>query len=241
IGIFSINDIRGVLFDDEVGDLVRMKDVANTSIIFTTPSEDLNEVFKKCTIRNLQRIPVVSEEDHSVLVGMLDRREMIQYYNQRIEEIKAGKGISTEDSPQKPSEAHLADFRAIPVKDAMNRNLVAVHETTSLEELREMVYEMGVTSFPVTDTSGRLKGILSLSDCNWAFKKGDLKVTVGDIATKEVITVTDHDNLLAALARITAGDFAILPVVDKDDPVKLLGTISRKDVTTAFHTVLLKK
>ena len=241
IGIFSINDIRGVLFDDEVGDLVRMKDVANTTIIFTTPSEDLNEVFKKCTIRNLQRIPVVSEEDHSVLVGMLDRREMIQYYNQRIEEIKAGKGISTEDSPQKPSEAHLADFRAIPVKDAMNRNIVAVHETTSLEELREMVYEMGVTSFPVTDTSGRLKGILSLSDCNWAFKKGDLKVTAGDIATKEVITVTDHDNLLAALARITAGDFAILPVVDKEDPVKLLGTISRKDVTTAFHNVLLKK
>ena len=46
IGIFSINDIRGVLFDNEVEDLVRMKDVANTSIIYTTPSEDLNEVFK---------------------------------------------------------------------------------------------------------------------------------------------------------------------------------------------------
>ena len=88
---------------------------------------------------------------------------------------------------------------------------------------------------------GRLKGILSLSDCKWASKKGDLKATAGDIATREVITVTDRDNLLAALAKITAGDFAILPVVDKDDPQKLLGTISRKDVTKAFHHVLLKK
>ena len=241
IGIFSINDIRGVLFDDEVGDLVRMKDVANSSIIFTTPSEDLNEVFKKCTIRNLQRIPVVSEEDHSELVGMLDRREMIQYYNQRIEEIKTGQGIGKDDSLAKPSEAQLADFRAIPVKDAMNRNIVTVTEATTLRELKEMVYEMGLTSFPVTDAEGRLRGILSLSDCKWASKKGAPEATAGDIATKDVITVTDHDNLLAALARITAGDFAILPVVDKDDPLKLLGTISRKDVTKAFHHVLLKK
>ena len=143
IGIFSINDIRGVLFDDEIGDLVRMKDVANSSIIFTTPSEDLNEVFKKCTIRNLHRIPVVSEEDHSVLVGMLDRREMIQYYNQRIEEIKNGKGISTKDLPRKPSDVHLADFRAIPVRDAMNRDIVTVGEATSLEKLIEMIYEVG--------------------------------------------------------------------------------------------------
>ena len=56
-GIFSINDIRGVIFDQEIGDLVRMKDVANPDIIYTTPEEDLNAVLKKCTIRNLQRGP----------------------------------------------------------------------------------------------------------------------------------------------------------------------------------------
>lgn len=57
--------------------------------IYTTPSEDLNEVLKKFTIRNLHRIPVVKDEDHSVFLGMLDRREVIQYYNQRIQEIKS--------------------------------------------------------------------------------------------------------------------------------------------------------
>ena len=88
-GIFSINDIRSVLFDQEIGDVVIMKDIANSDIIYTTPSEDLNEVLKKFTIRNLHRIPVVKDEDHSVLLGMLDRREVIQYYNQRIQEIKS--------------------------------------------------------------------------------------------------------------------------------------------------------
>ncbi len=87
--IFSINDVRGILFKREIRDIIIMKDIANPEIIFTTPSEDLNEVLKKFTIRNLHRIPVVKEEDHSVLLGMLDRREVIQYYNQRVEEIKS--------------------------------------------------------------------------------------------------------------------------------------------------------
>ena len=97
-GIFSINDIRGVIFDQEIGDLVRMKDVANPDIIFTTPEEDLNAVLKKCTIRNLQRVPVVRDEDNGVLIGMLDRRDLIEYYNNRVEEMKAG---TAGDSPAK--------------------------------------------------------------------------------------------------------------------------------------------
>jgi CIC family chloride channel protein len=87
-GIFSINDIRGVLFDDVINNVIIMKDIANCEIIATTPSEDLNEVLKKFTIRNLHRIPVVKDDDPSYFLGMLDRREVIQFYNDRIEKIK---------------------------------------------------------------------------------------------------------------------------------------------------------
>ncbi len=87
-GIFSINDIRGVLFEQEIDNVVLMRDIGTTDIIFATPSDDLNEVLKKFTIRNIQSIPVVEEEDHSSLMGMLDRREVISVYNKRIEEMK---------------------------------------------------------------------------------------------------------------------------------------------------------
>ncbi|SPD76330.1 Putative signal transduction protein with CBS domain containing protein (fragment) [uncultured Desulfobacterium sp.] len=93
-GIFSINDVRKVIFNQEIGDLVRMKDIADPNIIFTTPSEDLNEVLKKFTIRNLNRLPVVKDEDHTCLLGMLDRREVIEFYNQRVKEIKSGSNNS---------------------------------------------------------------------------------------------------------------------------------------------------
>ena len=89
-GIFSVNDVRGVLFNQEIDNVVMMKDIGTTDIIFATPSDDLNEVLKKFTIRNIQSIPVVRDDDHSILIGMLDRREVIRVYNEKVEGIKAG-------------------------------------------------------------------------------------------------------------------------------------------------------
>lgn len=90
-GIFSINDVRAVLFNEEINNIVVMRDIATTDIIYTTPSEDLNQVLRKFTIKNLNRIPVVREDDPSELIGMLDRKEVIEYYNRRVEELKQEK------------------------------------------------------------------------------------------------------------------------------------------------------
>ena len=89
VGIFSTNDIRGVLFSPEIEQLVVMKDVATSDIIFTTPDEDLNTVLKKFTTRNIDSLPVVRTEDHGILLGMLNRREVISFYNLKVEEMKS--------------------------------------------------------------------------------------------------------------------------------------------------------
>jgi CIC family chloride channel protein len=68
-----------------------MKDVATSDIIFTTPDEDLNTVLKKFTTRNIDSLPVVRSEDHGILLGMLNRREVISFYNLKVEEMKSGR------------------------------------------------------------------------------------------------------------------------------------------------------
>ena len=88
IGIFSINDVRGVLFSSEIEHLVRMKDIATSDIIVTTPQDDLNSVLQKFTEKNIDSLPVVTDEDHGVLIGMLNRREVIAFYNEKIGKIK---------------------------------------------------------------------------------------------------------------------------------------------------------
>jgi CIC family chloride channel protein len=89
-GIFSSTDIRAVLFSREIEQLVVMKDIAVTDIIVTTPADDLNTVLRKFTEKNIDSLPVVKEDDYGELLGMLNRREVIAYYNQRLEEIKKG-------------------------------------------------------------------------------------------------------------------------------------------------------
>ena len=88
VGIFSINDVRGVLFADGVENLIVMKDIATSDIIKTTLSEDLNAVLKKFTIKNIDSLPVVAENDPRELLGMLNRREVIAYYNKRVQSLK---------------------------------------------------------------------------------------------------------------------------------------------------------
>ena len=89
--IFSINDVRGVLFSPEIEHLVVMKDIGTSDIIVVTPQEDLNSVLKKFTTKNLDSLPVVEGDDHGRLIGMLNRREVIAFYNQKVAEKKSSK------------------------------------------------------------------------------------------------------------------------------------------------------
>ncbi len=235
-GIFSINDIRSILFDPEIGDLILMKDIANPDIIYTTPSEDLTEALRKFTIRNINRLPVVKDEDPRELLGLLDRREVIQAYNQRLQEIKSA-GRPRE--PEVPKELmHLA---SIQVRDAMTRDVQTIQEHMDLEQLKEFIYEKKFNSFPMVDKDGKLSGIISLSDLTRALREKDVSLKAGDIATRDVVTVTEDDSLLSALKAISGGDYAILPVVDRHDPKRLQGVISRRDIMSALSKSVLKR
>ena len=122
----------------------------------------------------------------------------------------------------------------------MTTTVEPVNVNVDLEGLKKLIYESRFNSFPVVDHEGKLKGILSLSDCKKALKKGKQTITAGNLATRDVVTVTRDETLLSALAKITSGDFAVLPVVDGEDPEKLMGVISRKDMMSAFNDVVKK-
>ena len=88
VGIFSVNDIRPFLFNEDIKDILIIKDIARKDIITAKPSEDINSVLRKFTIRNIDQIPVVSDEDPQQFLGMISRREVIDFYNRRLNEFK---------------------------------------------------------------------------------------------------------------------------------------------------------
>lgn len=87
-GIFSSNDIREVIFTLHLEELVVMKDIMVSKLIYTTPSEDLNTTLLKLTQKNIDALPVVDEEDSGQLIGLIYRRDIISYYNHHVKKIK---------------------------------------------------------------------------------------------------------------------------------------------------------
>jgi len=87
-GIFSSNDIREVIFTLHIEQLVVMKDIMISNLIYTTPSEDLNTTLLKLTQKNIDALPVVDEEDSGQLIGLIYRRDIISFYNEHVKKIK---------------------------------------------------------------------------------------------------------------------------------------------------------
>ncbi|MCK4768014.1 MAG: chloride channel protein, partial [Desulfobacula sp.] len=87
-GIFSSNDVREVIFTLHIEQLVVMKDIMVSDLIFTTSSEDLNTVLLKLTQKNIDALPVMDEDDSGRLIGLIYRRDIISYYNDHVKKIK---------------------------------------------------------------------------------------------------------------------------------------------------------
>jgi CIC family chloride channel protein len=233
-GIFSINDIRGILLEEGMRKLVCMRDIARSDVIYTKPSEDLGQVMKKFTLRNINSIPVVRDEDSTALLGMLDRRTVIAFYNQKIEEIKKGTQSPREIArTERPEEAL--------VSEAMTRDVKRVLDYVGIQDLMDLFHAHPHNTYPVTDHENRLVGVISLTDYQKALLAGDKNLTAGEIATRDVVTVFDDTPITDALQKILSGDFAILPVLSGKDGKTLMGVISRRDILRFLHKTISRQ
>lgn len=134
-------------------------------------------------------------------------------------------------------------LKSISVKDVMNPVVETIPENLSLGKFVEKISRTKYNSFPVVDDESNLTGMLSFFDYHGVVFDENLKdlVVVKDLATKEVVTMPLNSNLYSALEMITSKDFSILPVVSPDNPLKLLGVLSRRDIIGAYEKALVKK
>ena len=134
-------------------------------------------------------------------------------------------------------------LKSIIVRDVMNPEVEPIPEDLSLGKLAEKISKSKYNSFPVVDKENKLTGVLSFLDYHDVAFDENLKdlVVAKELATQKVVTVSIDDNLYDALERITAKDFSILPVVSSDNPSKLLGVLTRRDIVGAYNKAVVKK
>jgi CIC family chloride channel protein len=134
-------------------------------------------------------------------------------------------------------------LKSMFVKEVMNPNVETIAEALPLSQIADVISKSKFNSFPVLNSQKQLIGILSFNDYSEAIFDENLKdlVVARDLASTDLVTVSMEDNLWTALEKISAKDFAVLPVVSPQETNKLEGVISRRDIIGAYNKAVLKK
>jgi CIC family chloride channel protein len=82
-GILSINDIREVLFEESLAQVIIAKDVATPTVVRAFWDESLQDALDKMALINVNELPVVREEAPDEIIGMIAKRDIISYYHER--------------------------------------------------------------------------------------------------------------------------------------------------------------
>jgi len=132
---------------------------------------------------------------------------------------------------------------SMPVKNVMYHTVEIVPESLHLRDFAERLPKSRSNNFVVVNAKEEITGVLTFLDYydNLFREKVNDRMVVKDIMTSDVVTVTIEDNLATALEKITAKDFSILPVVSPDDPLKMLGILTRRDILEAYDQAVIKK
>lgn len=80
-GILSINDVREVMFDESVHQLIVAKDVATANVVRVFGDESLQEALDKMVLLNVDELPVVKEGAPDEIIAMISKRDIIGYYH----------------------------------------------------------------------------------------------------------------------------------------------------------------
>ena len=126
-----------------------------------------------------------------------------------------------------------AAFEGVTIEDIMTpmERLRTVEPHIGIDELMQRMFSERHTGYPVM-SNGRLVGMVTLSDAQQAQRSDQQNLTVGDVMTTDLETVTAETDVMEAIDRMQREKIGRLLVVDNDH---LLGLVSRTDVMTALE------
>lgn len=134
-------------------------------------------------------------------------------------------------------------LRSIFVTDVMREDVFLIPEKTSIAKLISKLVESPHATFYTVNEAGNLVGTISENELRPIIAEYQYireTLIASDIAKPEVITVFKSDDLDYTLKLFGGHNVDQFPVVLRSDPSKILGTVWRHDVITAYNQESLK-
>jgi len=135
-------------------------------------------------------------------------------------------------------------LKAMQVRDVLRSTIEIVTPETPLSTIINKFIRSDHSFFYITDKEGRIAERISQTEIGAiAPDYENLKdfVVAQDIASPSHLVVTDVDHLDYVMKEFEKENIDEIPVVDKEDPRRILGTIWRIDVIAAYNKEILKR
>ncbi len=123
----------------------------------------------------------------------------------------------------------------VDVGQVMAPARVVVPPHMSVAEVDRVMRAHRSHGVPVVDGDGQLVGIVTITDLS---RGADGDRTASDVMTPRPATVTPSTPVSRALERMAALGVGRFPVVDENDPQKLVGMFRREEAVRAYHEAL---
>jgi CIC family chloride channel protein len=136
-------------------------------------------------------------------------------------------------------------LQSLLVNEAMRRDdIVLLPEELRLEEMVKICVASPHECFYTQHQNGKLTGTITTSELRQIITEYETLRRSGlvakDLAVPKVITVKEDDDLETVMHLFGQGTADEFPVVASDDPNRVLGTIWRQDLITAYNQASLK-
>lgn len=148
---------------------------------------------------------------------------------------------SRAESPAHRSEYSIPLLQKLFVKDAMTKKIITTTPNTLVSEVAEILSKNGIKGTPVVDDSGRLVGIVTLTDILKINPDQRTATKVSAVMAKELVTTIPDESLYVAFGKMTNNQIGRLLVVEQANGTKLIGIIAREDIWRVYNIEILSE
>lgn len=134
-------------------------------------------------------------------------------------------------------------LKSINVSEVMRDEAEIVSQDMPLPRLITQLMESHHSTFYIVDGENKITGAISESELRPIITEYEYlrsMIVANDIARHEVTTVREDDDLDYVLTLFGNRNVEELPVVDKNNPDKIIGTVWKQDVISAYNKESLK-
>jgi len=133
-------------------------------------------------------------------------------------------------------------MRSVKVSRIQWRPIPSIPENTPLADLKHIYVDSGKGCVQVVDDKDDMLGIITFTDLQpWLLDASmDHIAVASEVCNHNVMTISEGDSLLDAIATFDREAFEQLPVTAANNPRRVLGILSRQSVFSTYHKLIVK-